>query len=93
MEGAEGFDGQLARPFDRTLITDVDDYRHHGVADPLGLRRERRLVDVGHHDAHAFSHEGFDQRQPDSAGRPGHDANTITKVLHVVDCVTTRHDP
>ena len=84
MERSERFDGQLAGSFDRTLIADVDDHGYHGVADPPGLCGERRLVDIGHHDTHAFRDEGFDQSQADSAGCSGHDANSITKDLHVV---------
>lgn len=83
MECPKRFQRNLGGPFHRTLITDVDDHRHHGIANPFGLRCERRLVDVSHHHSHAFSDEGFDKRQADAAGRPGDDANPITKDLHV----------
>ena len=52
------------------------------VGESRCLRPEALLVDVGHDDAHALAGEGFDDGQPDAAGRAGHDGRPALEMLH-----------
>jgi hypothetical protein len=48
----------------------------------LGLL-ERRLLDVGKHDAHAFGREPIGESPPDAARRAGDNRHLVLEVFHL----------
>src|ERR1700722_7702020 len=46
------------------------------------MERQRRLVDIGHHDPHTLGHKGLGEGQPDPAGRAGHDGHLVPERAH-----------
>jgi len=70
---------------DGVRVRDIGGDRMNGgalVGEPGGLRQKVLFVDIGHDDAHALGHEGFDDGQADSAGGSGHDRRAPLQPLH-----------
>jgi hypothetical protein len=71
---------------DRVGIADIADDRQDvaaGCPQPGDLAVEAALLDVGHHDLHAFAQEPLGHTEPDPARRPRHDRDPPLEVLHL----------
>ena len=72
----EVLDRGVGGALDRVGIGHVDDQRPHlgaTIGETLGVRREPRLVEVGHEHAHPRGDERLGDREADPARRAGHD--------------------
>src|SRR5215471_3422719 len=66
-------------------VADIDLPRTHVTSLPDQLfssKPQVAFVHIRHHDSHAFSHEGFRDRQADPARRTSNHRNALTQLPH-----------
>jgi hypothetical protein len=85
VDRAESLRGRCRRPRNAFEISDVADDRgdaRREIPELRERRRQRRRLDIGKHDVHAFGREGAGQREAYAAGGARHEGGAAGKIAH-----------